>query len=69
MIDEIKEVNEIVELIVDVFESHGARNVSPDTIMAVRGVILSHGRLMKTQGMIEANENTGKLIEGVFGNG
>ena len=68
MIDEIKEVNEIVELIVDVFESHGARNVSPDTIMAVRGVILSHGRLMKTQGSIEANRNSMKIIEGVFGN-
>ena len=67
MIDEIKEVNEIVELIVDVFESHGARNVSPDTIMNVRSVILSHGRLMKTQGRIEANENSIKIIEGVFG--
>jgi len=68
MTNEIKEVNEIVELIVETFEAHGARNVSPDTIMAVRGVILSHGRLMRTEGSIEANRNSMKIIEGVFGN-
>ena len=72
MIDEIKEVNEIVELIVDViegiFEIYGARDVPPEVLMNIREIILSHGRLMKTKGMIEANENTGKLIKGVFGN-
>ena len=68
MTDEIKEVNEIVELIVDVFESHGARNVSPDVLINIREIILSHGRVMRHQGRIEANENSIKIIEGVFGN-
>jgi len=68
MTDEIKDVNEIVELIVETFEAHGARNVSPDTIMAVRGIILGHGRVMRSEGRIEANQSSLKIIKGVFGN-
>ena len=68
MTDEVKDVNKIVDLIVDTFEIYGARDVSPDVLMSIHGLILSHGRLMKTEGMIEANENTGELIKGVFGN-
>ena len=67
MTDEIKEVNEIVDLIVDTFEIYGARDVSPDVLINIREIILSHGRVMRHQGRIEANENSIKIIEGVFG--
>lgn len=68
MTDEVKDVNRIVDVIVDTFEIYGARDVSPDVLMSIHGLILSHGRMMKTKGMIEANENTSELIKGVFGN-
>jgi len=67
MTDEIKDVNEIVDLIVDTFEVYGARDVSPEVLMNIREIILSHGRVMRHQGRIEANENSIKIIEGVFG--
>ena len=67
MTDEIKDVNEIVELILETFEAHGARDVSPEVLMNIREIILSHGRVMRHQGRIEANENSIKIIEGVFG--
>lgn len=70
MTEEVKDVNRIVDLIVDTFEVYGVRNepVPDDLLLTIRGIILSHGQMMKTKGMIEANENTGKLIKGVFGN-
>ena len=69
MIDEVKDANRIVDVIVETFEAHGARNVSPDVLINIREIILSHGRVMRQQGRIEANENSIKIIEGVFGNG
>ena len=71
MTDEVKDVNKIVDLIVETFEVYGVRNepVPDDLLLTIRGIILSHGQMMKTKGMIEANENTGKLIKGVFGIG
>ena len=71
MTDEVKDVNKIVDLIVETFEVYGVRNepVPDDLLLTIRGIILSHGQMMKTKGMIEANENTGKLIKGVCGNG
>ena len=67
MTDEIKDVNKIVDLIVETFEVYGARDVSPDVLINIREIILSHGRVMRHQGRIEANENSIKIIEGVFG--
>tara|TARA_Y100000114_G_scaffold130447_1_gene128252 strand:- start:43 stop:249 length:207 start_codon:yes stop_codon:yes gene_type:complete len=67
MTDEVKDVNKIVDLIVDTFEIYGARDVSPDVLINIREIILSHGRVMRHQGRIEANENSIKIIEGVFG--
>jgi len=67
MTDEVKDVNKIVDLIVDTFEVYGARDVSPDVLINIREIILSHGRVMRHQGRIEANENSIKIIEGVFG--
>ena len=71
MTDEVKDVNRIVDMIVETFEIYGVHNetVPDDLLLTIREIILSHGRMMKTKGMIEANENTGKLIKGVFGNG
>ena len=71
MTDEVKDANRIVDMIVETFEIYGVRNepVPDDLLLTIREIILSHGRMMKTKGMIEANENTGKLIKGVFGNG
>ena len=69
MTNEIKDVNRIVDVIVETFEIYGARDVSPEVLMNIREIILSHGRVMKHEGMIEANENSIKIIEGVFGNG
>ena len=68
MTDEIKDVNRIVDVIVEILEVHGARDVSPEVLMNIREIILSHGRVMRHQGRIEANENSIKIIEGVFGN-
>ena len=68
MTNEDKDVNRIVDVIVEIFEVHGARDVSPEVLMNIREIILSHGRVMRHQGRIEANENSIKIIEGVFGN-
>ena len=69
MIDEVKDANRIVDVIVETFEAHGARDVPPEMLVNIREIILSHGRVMRQQGRIEANENAIKIIEGVFGNG
>ena len=69
MTDEVKDVNRIVDVIVDVFELCGARDVPPEMLMNIRELILSHSRVMRHQGRIEANENSIKIIEGMFGNG
>ena len=60
----------MVDMIVGCFEAATGRTFNSycDLKQTIHGAILSHGRLMKTKGMIEANENTGKLIKGVFGN-
>jgi hypothetical protein len=58
-----------VDVIVEIFEIYGARDVSPDVLINIREIILRHGRVMKHEGRIEANENSIKIIEGVFGNG
>ena len=68
MTNEIKDVNRIVDVIVEIFEVYGARDVSPEVLMNIREIILSHGRVMRTEGRIEANKNSIKIIEGVFGN-
>ena len=69
MTEEEQSVNEMVDMIVGCFEAATGRtfNTYCDLKQTIHGAILSHGRMMKTKGMIEANENTGKLIEGVFG--
>ena len=68
MTDEVKDANRIVDVIEGIFEVYGARDVPPEVLMNIREIILSHGRVMRHQGRIEANENSIKIIEGVFGN-
>ena len=69
MTEEVKDVNRMVDLIVETFEVYGVRNepVPDDLLLTIRGIILSHGRAMKTKGMIEANEDSIEIIKGVLG--